>query len=227
MPLTISKAAIQFAALPYQLQSLLQTQLHSKSTRYSSTTAEQSRRETKFSFPHHSNPTAHQIFHLSPASTQTDIKRRCAFSNCIIVFIAHVTLTDYELVREHHPDAPCNHDVPSSVRHARFQAIGHAYDVLRGKPTNAQSDFTSWQDTVMRAELRRRRGAHSSNYWRHGNPRYHGSAGGAYGGGWDTAGGGFAYTGGISEDDRLKDRFIIVIGVMVCYPPYLDSIAYS
>lgn len=63
----------------------------------------------------------------------------------------------------------------------------------------------------MRAELQRRRHAHSSNYWRQGHPRYHGGGGGTYGGG-----SGFTYTGGLSEDDRLKDRFIIAVGLMVC-----------
>lgn len=40
---------------------------------------------------------------------------------------------DYELVRVFHPDSPQCRNVPSSVRHARFQAITHAYEVLKGR----------------------------------------------------------------------------------------------
>ncbi|OSX64564.1 hypothetical protein POSPLADRAFT_1087952, partial [Postia placenta MAD-698-R-SB12] len=67
-------------------------------------------------FPTHAHPTPHEIFHLPLGATQQDIKARY-----------------YDLVRAHHPDSPLCRDVPAPERHARFQRITAAYDVLRGR----------------------------------------------------------------------------------------------
>lgn len=61
-------------------------------------------------------------------------------------------ITDYELARTFHPDAPAAQTLPATVRHARFHAVTRAYDVLRGKPHSL-----STTDGDVDAELARRR----------------------------------------------------------------------
>ncbi|KAJ2973527.1 hypothetical protein NUW54_g12049 [Trametes sanguinea] len=93
-----------------------------------------------YPFPSHAHPTPHQIFHLSPGATQSQIKARY-----------------YELVRIHHPDSPFGRDLPPNVRHSRFQSITAAYDVLRGKKTASGAPMD-----IYRAELERRRRARAA-----------------------------------------------------------------
>ncbi|KDQ53518.1 hypothetical protein JAAARDRAFT_39205 [Jaapia argillacea MUCL 33604] len=71
-------------------------------------------------FPAHPDPTPQQIFHLPITASQKDIKKRY-----------------YDLVRIYHPDSPISRVVGPEVAHARFQAIGSAYNVLRGKSPQA------------------------------------------------------------------------------------------
>ncbi|KII86079.1 hypothetical protein PLICRDRAFT_44538 [Plicaturopsis crispa FD-325 SS-3] len=106
------------------------------------------------SFPSHSHPTPHQIFHLPPGASQQQIKARY-----------------YDLVRTHHPDSPNVRTLPPPVRRAHFQAITAAYDALRGKST-ASDSWGAHRDSVYAEELARRRRAHSSNYRRPGYAAY-------------------------------------------------------
>ncbi|KAH9971039.1 hypothetical protein BGW80DRAFT_1143559, partial [Lactifluus volemus] len=69
-----------------------------------------------FPFPTHRNPTPHQIFHLPPGASQSEIKARY-----------------YELARTFHPDSTAVQAFPASERQAHFHAVSRAYDVLRGK----------------------------------------------------------------------------------------------
>ncbi|KIY74297.1 DnaJ-domain-containing protein [Cylindrobasidium torrendii FP15055 ss-10] len=70
-----------------------------------------------FPFPKQPNPSPHDIFHLSRNASQAEIKKRY-----------------YDLVRVYHPDkAAGGAETSAEDAHSRFQAIGHAYDVLRGK----------------------------------------------------------------------------------------------
>ena len=63
---------------------------------------------------------------------------------------------DYELVKMYHPDAPHLREVPSNVRHKRFQAVSAAYEVLQGKKGSWGS---SELDGAYEEELKRRRRA--------------------------------------------------------------------
>ncbi|KAI0268579.1 hypothetical protein BGY98DRAFT_327742 [Russula aff. rugulosa BPL654] len=71
-----------------------------------------------YPYPPHSNPTAHQIFHLPLTASQKEVKSRY-----------------YELVRIYHPDSPIARGYPPEVSEARFHAIATSYDVLRGRRT--------------------------------------------------------------------------------------------
>lgn len=94
-----------------------------------------------FPFPTHRNPTPHQIFHLPPGASQSDIKARY-----------------YELARTFHPDAPAAQALPATVRHARFHAVARAYDVLRGKP---HAPFAADDDGTYAGDLTRQRRQHA------------------------------------------------------------------
>ena len=71
---------------------------------------------------------------------------------------------DFDLVRLYHPDKAS--DVPPDIAHARFQAITHAYDALRGKvasgsaddgsPSNPSVDLRYQTTAAWRAAHRRR-----------------------------------------------------------------------
>ncbi|KAN0088329.1 hypothetical protein V8E55_005386 [Tylopilus felleus] len=98
---------------------------------------------SSFTFPPHTNPTPHEIFHLPHTASQDEIKARY-----------------YELVKVYHPDASDGqHDVSPSVRNAQFRAITHAYGILRGRTglsSKGGTDAWDYHDEAMRAELRRR-----------------------------------------------------------------------
>jgi hypothetical protein len=101
----------------------------------SSTTARGNSRG--FPFPAHPSPTPHQVFHLAPNATQDEIKGRC---KCWILLDRSILMrnhcSDYDLVREHHPDSASCRSVSPTERHARFQAIRAAYDTLTRKHPN-------------------------------------------------------------------------------------------
>lgn len=61
---------------------------------------------------------------------------------------------DYDLVRVHHPDSPHGRDIPQKVRHARFQSITRAYDILRGVRSEHDEHDA---DPMLREILRRKR----------------------------------------------------------------------
>ncbi|EPS94893.1 hypothetical protein FOMPIDRAFT_1079253, partial [Fomitopsis schrenkii] len=90
-----------------------------------------------FPYPKHERPTPHQIFHLPVGASQQDIKARY-----------------YDLVRVHHPDSPHGRDIPQKVRHARFQSITRAYDILRGVRSEHDEHDA---DPMLREILRRKR----------------------------------------------------------------------
>ena len=54
----------------------------------------------------------------------------------------------------HHPDSPHGRDIPPKVRHARFQSITRAYDILRGA-RSAHDEHDA--DPMLREILRRKR----------------------------------------------------------------------
>ncbi|KAF8653232.1 hypothetical protein AX16_004061 [Volvariella volvacea WC 439] len=126
-----------------------------------------------YPYPTHSRPTPHQIFHLPHNATQREIKARY-----------------YDLVRVHHPDSPHCRSLSPEVRHARFQSITAAYDVLRGK-TRAQSMKDPYMEEVERRKrayyARHNRRAEYAHYTKHD---------------WSA-----------SADDRWKDKLILVVGV--------------
>ncbi|KAI0091379.1 hypothetical protein BDY19DRAFT_991102 [Irpex rosettiformis] len=113
-------------------------------SRHASTSTPNSR----YPFPRHPHPTPHQIFHLPHGASQQDIKARY-----------------YDLVKLYHPDVSC--DAPAQTRHAQFQAVKHAYDVLRGKAVShahlrpASRTADEWNDRVYEELERRRRGGAS------------------------------------------------------------------
>jgi len=100
-------------------------------------------------------------------------------------------LSDYDLVRSHHPDSTHCRSLTPSERHARFQAITAAYDVLRGK-----SSSTEAYDPYMEEVMRRKRyyQAHYSRRAQHAGPQRTE---------WPT-----------NADDRWKDRVIILVGIL-------------
>ncbi|GJE85381.1 J domain-containing protein [Phanerochaete sordida] len=137
-----------------------------------------------YPWPAHTRPTPWQIFHLPPGASQKDIKSRY-----------------YELVRVHHPDSPRGRDVPSAVRHARFQSLTTAYDTLRGKriPHATAGNPRGW-DPAMDELLRRRRYQHMhQNAWH--DP-------------WDQGFGAAQHDWHASSvDDEWKDKVIICVGL--------------
>ena len=100
-------------------------------------------------------------------------------------------ITDYELARTFHPDAPAAQTLPATVRHARFHAVTRAYDVLRGKPHSL-----STTDDDVDAELARRR--RQRQVYRR------------------RAAADFAEAAGVGgADEAWKDQVIIVFGLAV------------
>ncbi|KAG6872850.1 hypothetical protein C0995_006014 [Termitomyces sp. Mi166 len=101
-------------------------------------------------------------------------------------------ITDYDLVRHHHPDSTHCQALTPPERHARFQSITAAYDILRGKAT---SSGISSQDPYMAEVLRRKRFNEAHLRRRHHarpeRPSYEASA-----------------------DDRVKDRIILAVGAI-------------
>jgi hypothetical protein len=79
-------------------------------------------------------------------------------------FLLARSVIDFDLVRLYHPDKAS--DVPPDIAHARFQAITHAYDSLRGKvasgstddgsPSNPSVDLRYQTTAAWRAAHRRR-----------------------------------------------------------------------
>ncbi|KAJ7132864.1 hypothetical protein C8R43DRAFT_1239607, partial [Mycena crocata] len=97
-----------------------------------------------FPFPTTPNPTPHQIFHLPRNAKQADVKSRY-----------------FDLVRIYHPDK-VDQSVPSTVAHARFQAITVAYNALR---TNSQAApaLTDAPSPTARAMYKRNRNLYSGS----------------------------------------------------------------
>ena len=162
--------------------------------------------KTRFPFPTHPRPTPHQIFHLTPNASQSDIKARCkpflCTCPCHLFIYSFIFSQDYDLVRVHHPDSPFCRNLPPAERHARFQSISAAYDVLRGvKPPH---------DDAFSHELDRRRRAHRRTHRHPVEPdeflRYSKT--------WTEE----------SADDRWKDRIILCVGIFVRFMVLLSLI---
>ncbi|RDB27689.1 hypothetical protein Hypma_003253 [Hypsizygus marmoreus] len=155
------------SALPTQLHIILQVRLASTVSHRTSEC------QQRYPYPSHARPTPHQIFHLSPGASQKDIKTRY-----------------YDLVRCHHPDSAQCRSLAPAERHARFQSITAAYDVLRGKPSGlAPSD-------PYREEVLRRKQYYQAHYSRRAEyARSHRTE-------WTA-----------SADDRWKDRIILFVGI--------------
>ena len=100
---------------------------------------------------------------------------------------------DYELVKLHHPDSPQCRNLPDRTRHARFQAITHAYDILKGRHGLYGRD-------PAREELERRRRSMA----RRQRPRTDVPHARPADFDWNS-----------SADDRWKDWVIIAVGVLV------------
>ncbi|CCM05592.1 uncharacterized protein FIBRA_07820 [Fibroporia radiculosa] len=104
-------------------------------------------------------------------------------------------LQDYELVRVHHPDSPhCRHLSPTE-RHARFQRITAAYDILRGR-----------QVDPYRAEIERRRRAQQA--WARSRARRHAEFAGGLGESSEWA------ADRRSDGIGWRDRLIISAGIL-------------
>ncbi|KAJ3814148.1 hypothetical protein EV368DRAFT_39722 [Lentinula lateritia] len=144
-------------------------------TIYRLSSSNYSTKSQSFPFPKHANPTPHQIFHLPANASQDDIKNRY-----------------YELVRIYHPDK-ARTSVSAEEAHARFQTIGHAYNILRGKVAPNESATTSPRDGRYEATTAARRAAHVRRHRE-------------------------LYDGG-AVDDRWKDGIILfgVIGTVIVF----------
>ena len=179
--------------------------------RYVSSTSEAGSSTSKQAFPfpaHLKSPTPFDIFHLPPTASKQDIKSRCKHTPRSISWytVLIATLTDYDLVRSHHPDCAACRSLPRSVAHSRFQAVTHAYEVLTGKrkgrgaPTGPEA-----------AEISRRRAAYRAAY----------ASGRPYTGGRNEWGG-FEYADGGGHRVRHNrgdlmgsQTFYVAIAVMV------------
>jgi len=182
----VRAVAHRIAALPTQLQFIVQTRLASTS----SESSDRSAPHVQFPFPTHPRPTPHQIFHLPFSASQQDIKQRY-----------------YALVRLHHPDSPsCRRHTPSPAeRHARFQAIAAAYDTLTTGFKPKPHSHSHHYDQPLNDELEMRKRA----YYRHHSRMHNRQAEYAYHREWH-----WGPEGQASPDDRWKDRAIIAIGLM-------------
>ncbi|KAF8240362.1 hypothetical protein L208DRAFT_1420467 [Tricholoma matsutake] len=141
----------------------------------STTTSSHSKANNLYLYPTHSRPTPHQIFHLPPGASQDDIKARY-----------------YDLVRIHHPDSVHSRLLSPSVRHARFQSITSAYDILRGKSQNSPHSGVD----PYSSEVHRRKHFYQAHHDRRAEYAYPGRE-------WTA-----------SPDDRWKDRVIIIVGLV-------------
>ncbi|KAF9051024.1 hypothetical protein BDZ89DRAFT_522268 [Hymenopellis radicata] len=107
-----------------------------------------SRNSNPYPFPRHPNPSPHQIFHLSSTASSEQIKTRY-----------------YELVRLYHPDK-ADATMSSDAAHVRFQAIGQAYDILRGKkpakPSPAEKTTQATTASRRAMHVRRHRNLYDS-----------------------------------------------------------------
>ena len=111
--------------------------------------------------------------------------------------LANICISDYELARTFHPDAPAAQALPATVRHARFHAVTRAYDVLRGKPHTSLDDGGTYTAELAR---RRRQQAQRQAYRR-------------------RAAADFAETVGVGgADEAWKDQLIIIVGLAVRTP---------
>ena len=161
-----------------------------------STASSSSPTSPPFPFPTHRNPTPHQIFHLPPGASQANIKARCTSVRLCSTprSLANICISDYELARTFHPDAPAAQALPATVRHARFHAVTRAYDVLRGKPHTSLDDGGTYTAELAR---RRRQQAQRQAYRR-------------------RAAADFAETVGVGgADEAWKDQLIIIVGLAV------------
>ncbi|KAF6746751.1 hypothetical protein DFP72DRAFT_822715 [Ephemerocybe angulata] len=154
-------------------------------------------------YPTHANPTAHEIFHLPRAASQSQIKSRY-----------------YELVRLHHPDSHHSraHLSPDQAQ-SQFASITAAYDYLRGVSSShlpnakrygyepGQSNF----DPYLHELARRRRAQQASQAHRGG-----GGSGSQDWGSWGGAGfappRGSRGGEGFNEAGR-KERTVLALGV--------------
>ena len=190
MALTLAFSS-RFSSLPNQLNLV-------KKLRFAST-APHSGGQTglPFPFPTHPRPTPHQIFHLQPGASQEDIKARCLhILEPTLIFYADYRSADYELVRLHHPDSTHSRLLPPAERHARFQAITAAHDVLRGKSPSSPSVLDPYREEAR--EVFRRRQFYGAQRDRRAEYMH------ASGLEWAA-----------SADDRWKDKLIILVGLMV------------
>lgn len=180
--------------------------------RHASSTSEASSSTSKQTFPfpdHLKSPTPFDIFHLPPTASKQDIKSRCkqTLRSIIQYTILIVTLTDYDLVRSHHPDCSACRSLPRSVAHARFQAVTHAYEVLTGKRKTGRGAPTGPEA----AEISRRRAAYRAAY-ASGRP-YTGARN--EWGGFEYAGGGGHRVKHNRGDLMGSQTFYVAIAVMV------------
>ncbi|KAK2463038.1 hypothetical protein APHAL10511_004693 [Amanita phalloides] len=193
----------RFVGLPPQLHILIHCRLAGTTA---SSSASASGNTQRFLFPTHPSPTPHQIFHLPCRASQRDIKSRY-----------------YELVRIYHPDSPHCRMVPHAERHARFQAIATAYDVLRGKAhIKGGQSYRSPADNPFEDELTRRRNA----YWAHPSRQT------GYAEHMDQRRAKNEWSS-TAENTTLKDRIIILFGALtllagilpgfIIVPTYLDK----
>ncbi|KAF9457577.1 hypothetical protein BDZ94DRAFT_1227660 [Collybia nuda] len=177
----------RLSALPVQLNVLLHVRLISSSSSSSNSSSSSSsssgrhsghgpNKQHTYPYPTHPRPTPHQIFHLPPGASPQAIKTRY-----------------YDLVRAHHPDSTHCRALPPAERHARFQAITAAYDVLRGK--TPASAFGPQRDYYREEVLRRKH-----MYQTYHNPHAEYTRSKAE---W-TAG----------PDERWKDRVVLIVGIL-------------
>ncbi|GLB41489.1 putative dnaJ molecular chaperone homology domain [Lyophyllum shimeji] len=146
----------------------------------SSTAPRLSNGTQQYPYPTNARPTPYQIFHLCPGASQAEIKARY-----------------YDLVRAHHPDSLHCRALSPSERHARFQAITAAYDVLRGKRSSATPNSAGY-DPYMEEVLRRKRyyEAHYARRAQYAGPHAQRAE-------WHA-----------SEDDRWKDGMMLLVGLV-------------
>ena len=139
----------------------------------------------------------------------------------LVLILMLVSVTDYDLVRIHHPDSAYtkSQNVSSEIAHARFRAITHAYDVLSGKVRLDGSNTSS------SGYQRARSGnayPHGYGYYRH-RPSYASRDWGWEDGSRDWRSRGASADAEVEVDDGTKDRIIIIVGALVRPPNSLSS----
>lgn len=155
----------------------------------------------------------------------TRILRERAGLSRLTHYRLHDFCADFDLVKIYHPDSAQGRHLPPNVRHARFQSITHAYDVLRGKSTVLHARGDSFHDPVRwELERRRRHGPSGSSH-----PRSQTSTAGSRG--WGARH--FAHDFPWASDaewsgrkdkvegwnDQWKDKVIVCVAVLV-RPPF-------